>query len=485
MPISKYKEELTLDTLKGFEGQYFDRKSGKIDCKDIAKHISAFSNANGGLLAIGLLDNGDIEGFEDLGQTKLNEILKVPYDLLVPTPNIEVEIVDIENIKKNKDKIVLFHIGISTDRLIKLTNGKAYLRVGDSSKELSSDDILKLELDKGIRRAEDEIIEDATLDDIDLKTIEEFKSKMNLKSSTEEILKNRGLLKVKEGKVYLNKAGVLLFAKNPSQFFANARIRFIRYDGIHNNTGTRLNIIKDINIDGPLNTMILEAKEIVSAQLRDFNSLDPNTGLFKTIPEYPEFAWLEGIVNAVVHRDYFSMGEHIKIIMYDDRLEILSPGKLPNYVTLENLKTNRFSRNPKIARVMSEFGWVKEMNEGVKRIYEEMNNYFLDDPTFSEPNSNSVLLTLKNNIIMRRLRRDENISENWDKLWSTLSEYERKAITLAYSNDKITPALFAKYINRSTVSARKVLRDLVDKEIFSWYGTSKTDSKQYYTLKRK
>lgn len=134
---------------------------------------------------------------------------------------------------------------------------------------------------------------------------------------------------------------------------------------------------------------------------------------------------------------------------------------------------------------MSEFGWVKEMNEGVKRIYEEMNNYFLDDPTFSEPNSNSVLLTLKNNIIMRRLRRDENISENWDKLWSTLSEYERKAITLAYSNDKITPALFAKYINRSTVSARKVLRDLVDKEIFSWYGTSKTDSKQYYTLKRK
>ena len=474
-----------VDNLKGEEGQYFDRKSAKIDCKDIAKHISAFSNANGGLLVIGLSDIGDIEGFEEVGQGKLNEVLKVPYDLLETVPNIEIEIVDIENKKGNKDKIILFHIGISTDRLIRLTNGKAFLRVGDSSKELTTDDILKLELDKGIRRAEDEIVEDATLDDIDLNAIEEFKAKMNLKASPEEILKNRGLLKVKEGKIYLNKAGVLLFAKNPSQFLANARIRFIRYDGIHNNTGTRLNIIKDINIDGPLNKMISDTRTIVSAQLRDFNSLDPNTGLFDTIPEYPEFAWLEGIVNAVVHREYFSMGEHIKIIMYDDRLEILSPGRLPNYVTLENLKNNRFSRNPKIARVMSEFGWVKEMNEGVKRIYEEMNNYFLDEPTFSEPNSNSVLLTLKNNIIMRRLRRDETLLENWNKIWNTLSEYERKAIALAYSNEKVKPALFAKSINRSVVSARKVLKGLTDKGILSWYGTSKNDSKQYYALKHK
>ena len=86
---------------------------------------------------------------------------------------------------------------------------------------------------------------------------------------------------------------------------------------------------------------------------------------------------------------------------------------------------------------------------------------------------------------MRRLRRDETLLANWDKLWPTLSEYERKAITLAYSNEKIKPASFAKYINRSIVSARKVLKNLVDKGIFSWYGTSKNDSKQYYELKRK
>ena len=90
--------------------------------------------------------------------------------------------------------------------------------------------------------------------------------------------------------------------------------------------------------------------------------------------------------------------------MFDDRLEISSPGKLPNIVTLENIKETRYSRNPKIARVLTEFGWVRELNEGVKRIYKDMEMYFLDEPEYSMP-YNNVLLILKNNIVMRRLRK--------------------------------------------------------------------------------
>jgi ATP-dependent DNA helicase RecG len=121
-------------------------------------------------------------------------------------------------------------------------------------------------------------------------------------------------------------------------------------------------ITKDISITGPINKLIEKAKDIIGNQLREFNFLNPKTGIFSTVPEYPEFAWQEGIVNAVTHRDYSQVGEHIKVIMYDDRLEILSPGKLPNIVNLKNLKNTRYSRNPVIARVLSEFGWVKELN---------------------------------------------------------------------------------------------------------------------------
>ena len=84
--------------------------------------------------------------------------------------------------------------------------------------------------------------------------------------------------------------------------------------------------------------------------------------------------------------------------MFDDRLDILSPGKLPNMVNLENLKYTRFSRNPRIARLMADFGYVKELNEGVKRIYDEMQDYFLKEPEYSDPANKSVKLKLENNI---------------------------------------------------------------------------------------
>ena len=140
-------------------------------------------------------------------------------------------------------------------------------------------------------------------------------------------------------------------------------------------------------------------RDFIRTQLREFQYLDDN-GQFQILPEYPEFAWFEGVVNAVTHRDYSVYGDHIRVLMFDDRLEIHSPGKLPNIVTVDNIKHERFSRNPRIARTLTEFGWVREMNEGVKRIYSEMESAFLHEPKYSEP-GNKVVLTLENNRLVR------------------------------------------------------------------------------------
>ena len=85
-------------------------------------------------------------------------------------------------------------------------------------------------------------------------------------------------------------------------------------------------------------------------------------------------------------------GKYIKVTMYDDRLEIESPGKLPNIVTVDNIRSTNFSRNPRMARVLADFGIVKELNEGVKRIYSDMENYFLEAPEYSEPGGQTVKL---------------------------------------------------------------------------------------------
>ena len=121
--------------------------------------------------------------------------------------------------------------------------------------------------------------------------------------------------------------------------------------------------------------LIVKVRDFIRTQLREFQYLDSD-GRFQILPEYPEFAWIEGIVNAVTHRNYSVYGDHIRVLMFDNRLEIHSPGKLPNIVTVENIRHERFSRNPRIARTLTEFGWVREMNEGVKRIYSEMNLLF-------------------------------------------------------------------------------------------------------------
>lgn len=135
-----------------------------------------------------------------------------------------------------------------------------------------------------------------------------------------------------------------------------------RFDGNKMETGRRLNIVKDRAFDGPLLKTIEDAQQFISSQLREFQYLGDD-GKFKVIPEYPEFAWFEGLVNAVTHRDYAMSGDYIRVMMYDDRLEITSPGKLPNIVTLQNMKYTRWSRNPTIARTLVEFGWVRELNE--------------------------------------------------------------------------------------------------------------------------
>ena len=176
-------------------------------------------------------------------------------------------------------------------------------------------------------------------------------------------------------------------------------------------------------------------------------------------------------------------GDHIRVMMYDDRLEITSPGKLPNIVTLENMKYTRWSRNPTIARTLVEFGWVRELNEGVQRIYDEMASFFLREPTFSEPNGASVRLTLENSATSRVLRRGDSIaSDIGEDALGALGEYELAALQYVYGKGRVTARELADHLGRSVKVSRPALKSLVKKGILDWYGNSAHDPSQYYSL---
>lgn len=463
------------------ENLYFDRKSARLNAKETARHICAFANASGGKLVIGIEDNGEVTGFKCDGARDIEEFEQAPIVGCDPSPVVHAMRVPVKNAKGQDDQILVLEVASSTGRVIARRSDKAvFLRQRDSSVELDREQVLALEYDKNQRRYEDEVQERSSVEDVDPEVVARYKAELGTEASDEQVLRSRGFLQ--DG--HLTNAGVLLFSENPTRFIPWARVRVIRFDGNKMETGRRLNIVKDRTFDGPLPKQIEGAKGFISSQLREFQYLGDD-GRFKIIPEYPEFAWFEGLVNAVTHRDYAMGGDHIRVMMYGDRLEITSPGGLPNMVTLENMRYTRWSRNPIIARTLVEFGWVRELNEGVQRIYDEMASSFMNEPTYSEPNGMSVRLVLENSITSRVLRQADAVAESLGEgVYGDLSEYELAAVQYTYGKGRVTVRGLAEHLGRSSKVARATLRSLADKHILDWHGTSATDPSQYYDLHR-
>ncbi|MBF1682451.1 MAG: putative DNA binding domain-containing protein [Selenomonas artemidis] len=482
MTQSRINPMLTLEYMQtAEENKYFDRKSARIRPSDLAPIISAFANADGGTIAIGVSDKmHTMEGINFIGEDRLNELIVAPKNCCKPMPEFDYELLDIENAQGQADRLLLLHIKKSVDYIVRTGNDSTYLRIGDKTKELKGKDLVNLEYAKSTRNYEDEINRDATLADLDEDLLREYRRRLGADDSTDyPVLKARGFIKTVGSREFLTNAAVLLFAKNIARFYPNCRIRFLRYEGTTAMSGTKINISRDKSIELPLLRIVDAARGFIATQLREFTMLDVKSGKFRIVPEYPEFAWQEGLVNAVTHREYAMSGNFIKVSMYDDRLEIESPGRLPNIVTLENIRETRYSRNPRISRVMTEFGWVRELNEGVKRIYEDMAGLFLDDPVYSEPGE-SLRLVLKNNIVMRRMRQELYALNNVGiSRWNQLDAVEQAIMAYILNRGAAGRAQLSAYVGKSDNTVRTRLKALMEQGLLKANGTTYDPNRTY------
>ena len=372
------------------EKQIFDRKSIQIRPADLSETICAFANADGGTVAIGISDKKRrIEGV-DGHIDQLNEILRTPIDFCNPTVPVTTEMVDCVNSEGHQDHVLLMHIEASP--LLHANQAdEAYLRVGDKSKKLSFEDRLTLMYAKGLRYFEDEPVYGATMDDIDLDFVRDYVKRIGYAKSVEEYLReNKKFLTVKDGKEQVSVAAILLFGKNPQQFFPRAFIRFIRYDGTEARVGKDMNVVKDVIFEGRILEQVEKAIDFIKNQMKEKTYLGHN-GIFVTEEEYSEFVRTEIVVNAATHRDYGIKGTDIQIKMFDDRLEVDSPGTFAGMVRKENIRYTHFSRNPKIAAFLKDYGYVKEYGEGVDRMCRELEAAGLPYPVFD--NNTFILKT--------------------------------------------------------------------------------------------
>jgi ATP-dependent DNA helicase RecG len=266
-----------------------------------------------------------------------------------------------------------------------------------------------------------------------------------------------------------------LFSKHPQDVFPQASLRITKFLSDERGTGANLNIdaTNDYRMDGNIPTLIRKATHIIDNAITKRKALGAD-GEFIFQDIIPRDAWLEGVVNALIHRSYSLSGDYIHVELYPTRVEITSPGVFPGLAKIDDLlNISRFARNPRIARVCTEFRFGQELGEGIKRIVEQMRSFGYIDPIYTQ-NSGNVKLRLE--AVMRL--NDSLVRELPNKSEAVLN------IIRLHKNGIGTGEIMEQLgMTRPTASLR--LKKLEEKGLVEHIGKSNTDPRAVWTIAEK
>jgi ATP-dependent DNA helicase RecG len=426
------------------EGQWFDRKSARVKPRELADSMVALANAEGGVIVVGIW-GGAIEGVGSDERLE-NGWRQAGRDFARPPVPVRFGRVPCINHHGNSDHLLIIEVGAS-ELVHENARGEVLLRVGDENRRLGPVEATELRYEKGGTFFDGTPATGATRDDFDAGRVDAFLRSVGGLARPDDALLARGLLARNRGQLLPTVAGILTLGASPQQFMPEARIRLLRYQGSARETGGRSNLLSDVQGDGTLSDQILFARRTLRRWLASVIRLGSG-GRFQRVTMIPERVWLEAVVNAVIHRSYSIGGDHIRISLLADRLEVESPGRLPSLVRVETIRSTRFARNPRVARTVLEFGFGRELGEGVDRMFEEMEQVGLPDPIYRQgPASVSVSL-LMDPMGARMLR--------------LLPPGSERFVEFVLGSDRVTTAQAKELLGVSVNTARRYLTALAD-----------------------
>lgn len=388
------------------EGQFSDVKAKEAQPKNITTDISAFANADGGDLFIGItnLERKWI-GFGDVEEA--NGHLQAFEEFFPSGSDFYYEF-----LKCEQQTGLVLHVQVNkTQGVVKASNGIPYKRVGAQSLPQNTPEKLKrLEILKGVVSFETELVNCSKEIITQSEAINRFISEVVPTTTSEAWLRKQNLLRDERPTV----AGVLMFADEPQAVLPkHCGIKIYRYK-TRELEGHRDLLAEDpITIEGNLYNQIFEAVRIT----KDITEMIPKLGTegMENI-QYPPETLHEIVTNAILHRDY-SVRDDVHIRIFDDRVEVQSPGRLPAHITPKNILDERFARNGAIVRILNKFPEPpnKDVGEGLNTAFIKMQELGLKDPLITEQESN-VLVIIKHEplaspteIIMDYLEKNEQI----------------------------------------------------------------------------
>ena len=401
-------QDFSLDELRRLlareEGQFIEFKSlseqgmdgprplDRRKARDWAcEYVAAFANADGGTLIMGVEDDGSPTG-HSYPDEAVEEIFAAPLRRVRPETDYRTQRLTIEG-----KELLIFQVPMAPEAVMVEGDGFPY-RVGDHV--LKEPQEVINERKQNYRRVgwEQRVRAEATIADVDLEMAAKFLERTIYKGRpVEETLGRYGLVLPRAGAPAITNACLLLFGRTPLvRWHPRAGLRFFRVAGKEIQRGATRNVTQLERVELPLASAIEESIRLARDQIRRSERL--HDLFFREMPEYPEFAWQEAIVNAFSHRDYEDQAREIEVWFFDDRMEAKSPGEPIPPVTIAQLReraATHASRNPLIVRVLADAGIMREEGEGVPRMFEEMEGSFLRFPEFASEGG-EFKVTLRN-----------------------------------------------------------------------------------------
>ncbi|MDE0423732.1 transcriptional regulator [Candidatus Poribacteria bacterium] len=325
---------------------------------NLADEIAAFANARGGVILIGVDDTGEIVGLnrQELDNAE-KTVVEICQDSIDPILLIFTEKLRIDG--KN-----LLKIEVPRSLFVHKTSNGYFIRQGSSKREMPTEQLARLFQTRSQARIiafDEQFVPNTDENTLKSDLYQRFITEGATEDEVEDLLLKRRLLVKEDGQNRASVAGVLMCHENPDDYLYNSFIQAVFYLSKEMDANHQLDAQ---DFKGPLDQQIIHAMRFVKrynavAARKDVGRID--------YPEYSMRAIFEAIVNAVVHRDYSKTGSKIRLFMFDDRLELYSPGALANTVTVDNLRYSQATRNELLARLLSEITLDDDMRRQVAR----------------------------------------------------------------------------------------------------------------------
>ncbi len=457
------KDSDVLKLIKRGESQTLEFKPSLSDMDRILEELCGLANTEGGMLLVGVSDDGKLLG-TDIGKGTIEHFtnkIKQRFDpMLYPK---------IERIKLDGKNVLLIEIRETANKPYQVF-GKAFKRVGKSNLQMSRDEFERMILEKHKEkvRFDSQICRDAKIGDIDKERIKWFLEKANRERRLEidpripvkEVLERLELLR--NGK--LTNAAILTFGISPQRFLLQSEVRCAKFKG----TKPVKPFIDMKVIRGTVHEQIEEAEKFVLNNIKKSAWTVPGQVEREERWEYPPDAIREAVTNAIAHRDYSSTA-NVHVSIFDDRIEIWNPGRLPEPLKPEDLKKQHKSIpvNPLVAQMLFLTKDIEKWGTGTNDIVKDCVNHGLPEPIFEEQAGGFA-------VILRKSR----IPDDLDELG--LNERQKKAIEYLKEHKRITSKEYSRMFNITERMARLDIKELLSRKIIKRMGTS--DKTAYYVL---